>query len=218
MPSRLKLLVLGASGGVGQWLVRLAAERGHDVTALARPTATLDAPSSVHVIRGDVLDPGVLRAAVEGRDAVASCVGLRRAGKSPWAPLRSPENLVEAVTRALVPAMERAGLRRLVTISAAGVADSMAQLTAPVRWLVTRGNIGVAYRDLERAESVLRASALDWLAVRPVTLANGSPTGRAGPVARFRMASTVRRSDVAVWMLEALERGEPFAERTVILG
>jgi uncharacterized protein YbjT (DUF2867 family) len=213
-----KLLVLGASGRIGQWLVRLAAERSHEVTALVRPTATLDAPSSVRVTRDDPLDAGVLEAAVQGRDAVASCIGLRRGGRSPWAPLRSPANLVESVMRTLVPAMERAGVQRLVAISAGGVGDSMAQLTAPVRWLVTRGNVAVAYQDLARMESVLRASTLDWLAVRPVTLAHGPPTGRARPVTRYGLTSTVRRSDVAAWMLDALERREPFAERTVLLG
>jgi uncharacterized protein YbjT (DUF2867 family) len=214
----LKLLVLGASGGVGQWLVRLAAERGHEVTALVRPTAKLAPPSSIRVVRGDVLDPSTLETVVRGHDAVASCIGLRRAGRSPWAPLRSPANLVESVTRALVPVMERAGVRRLVAISAGGVGDSMAQLTAAPRWLVTRGNIAVAYQDLARMESVLRGSTLDWMVVRPVTLMHGPPTGSARPVARFSMTSSVRRSDVASWMLDALERREPFTERAVLLG
>ena len=120
--------------------------------------------------------------------------------------------------RALVPAMERAGVSRLVAISAGGVGDSAAQLTATVRWLVTRGNIAVAYRDLERMESVLRESTLDWLVVRPVTLADGPPAGRARPVARYGATSRVRRSDVAAWMLDALERRDRFAERTVLLG
>jgi uncharacterized protein YbjT (DUF2867 family) len=213
-----RLLVLGASGDVGRWLVRLAAEHGHEVTALARQEATLDAPPSVRVLRGDVTDAEVLARAVREQDAVASCLGLRRAGASPWAPLRSPPDLVESVTRVLVPMMERAGIGRLVAISAGGVGDSFAQLTGAVRWLVTRGNIAVAYRDLDRMESVLRASPLDWLAVRPVTLAHGAPTGRARPVAKYAMTSRVRRGDVAAWMLDALERPGTFSERTVLLG
>jgi uncharacterized protein YbjT (DUF2867 family) len=213
-----RLLVLGASGGVGQWLVRFAAERGHEVTALLRPATTLDAPASLCIERGDVTDASVLETAVRGQDAVASCLGLRRAGASPWAPLRSPPNLVESVARALVPAMERSGVRRLVAISAGGVGDSVAQLTAPVRWLVSRGNVAVAYRDLERMESVLRASTLDWLAVRPVTLAHGPPTGHARPVSKYGMMSRIRRSDVAAWMLGALEGRDAFGERTVLLG
>jgi hypothetical protein len=59
--------------------------------------------------------------------------------------------------------MERAGLRRLVAISAGGVADSMARLTTPVRWLVTRGNIDVAYEDLARMEAFsARVRSTGW--------------------------------------------------------
>ena len=36
----MKLLVLGASGGVGKHLVRLACDEGHDVTALVRSRET----------------------------------------------------------------------------------------------------------------------------------------------------------------------------------
>ncbi len=45
----MKLLILGASGGCGRWVVRLAAEQGHDVTAMVRRTATPDAPAGVTV-------------------------------------------------------------------------------------------------------------------------------------------------------------------------
>src|SRR5215207_4206776 len=123
----MKLLILGASGGVGRWLTRLAAERGHEVTALVRPGSALDATAGVRVLRGDVLDPATLAGALAGQDAVASCLGLRRAGKSPWAPLRSPPDLTERVAAALVPAMERAGVSHLVAVSAGGVGDSAAQ-------------------------------------------------------------------------------------------
>jgi hypothetical protein len=54
--------------------------------------------------------------------------------------------------------------------------------------------------------------------VRPVTLVHGAPTGRARPVTRYGFTSSVRRSDVAARMLQALERREPFSERTVLLG
>ena len=215
----MKILVLGASGGVGQWLTRLALERGHDVTAVVRPSSALGVQPSaaLRVLRGDPLDAALLADALAGRDAVASCLGLRRAGKSPWAPLRSPPDLTERAMRTLVPLMERANVRRLVAVSAGGVGDSAEQLTTPVRWLVGSGNVAVAYRDLERMERVLAESTLDWLAVRPVTLADGPPTGRARPVPRYRLTSTIRRSDVAAWMLEALARTEG-GDRTVLLG
>ncbi|HEX6048203.1 MAG TPA: NAD(P)H-binding protein [Gemmatimonadaceae bacterium] len=214
----MRLLVLGASGGVGRWLTRFAAEGGHEVTALVRPTATFDAPANVRVIRGDVLDAATLAAAVQGQDAVASCLGLRRASKAPWAALKSPPDLTACVTASLVPIMERSGPRRIVAISAGGVAESITQLSAPVRWLVSAGNVAVAYRDLAEMERLLSASRLDWLAVRPVTLMDGKPTGRAGPVTRYGLFSIIRRADVAAWMLGGLVRKTPFIEQTVLLG
>jgi uncharacterized protein YbjT (DUF2867 family) len=212
----MRILVLGASGGVGQWVTRLAADR-HQVTALVRPTAALDAPNSVGVRRGDPLDPATLDAAVVGQDAVVSCLGLRRAGKSPWAPLRSPADLTARVTAALVRAMAAHEVRRLVVVSAGGVGDSFDRLTWPVKRLVTAGNVAVAYRDLAAMERVLAASALDWLAVRPVTLVDGAPSGAAREVDRYALTSTVRRADVADWMVRAAE-GEALGGRAPMLG
>jgi hypothetical protein len=64
----------------------------------------------------------------------------------------------------------------------------------------------------------IRQGRLDWLAVRPVTLMNGRPTGLAGRVDRYGLFSIVRRSDVAAWMLGALSRPTPYVEQTVLLG
>jgi uncharacterized protein YbjT (DUF2867 family) len=214
----MRLLILGASGGCGQWLARLAAERGHDVTALVRRDATLEPHAGVTVRHGDPTDPQQLDAAVAGHDAVLSCLGLRRAGKSPWAPLQSPPDLTERVARALVPAMRRSQVARLVAISAGGVGDSRARLSWPVRTLVETASVGVAYRDLERMETVLGESGLDWCVARPVTLVDGAPTGGARAVPRYGLTSTIRRSDVAHWMLAVAEHEGPVTERQVLLG
>jgi uncharacterized protein YbjT (DUF2867 family) len=212
----MRLLILGASGGVGRWLTRLAAER-HQVTALVRPEADVALPTSVALRRGDVTDPGTLDALVAGQDAVLSCLGLRRAGKSPWAPLRSPPDLTARVTAQLVRSMAAHEVRRVVAVSAGGVGDSVDRLSWPVRRLVAAGNVAVAYRDLAAMEAALAASALDWLAVRPVTLVDGAPSGGAREVERYALTSTVRRSNVAEWMLGAVERGA-LGGRAVLLG
>jgi len=212
----MRLLILGASGGCGRWLTRLAADR-HRVTALVRPGAEVAPLPDVDVRRGDVTDPAVLDDVLPGHDAVLSCLGLRRASKSPWAPLRSPADLTTRVTRALVPAMARHGVRRLVAVSAGGVGESLDRCSWAVRRMVATANVGVAYRDLAAMEATLAASDLDWCVVRPVTLVDGEPTGRARPVERYRLFSVVRRADVAAFML-AVAESPSLGRRAVMLG
>lgn len=211
-------MVVGASGGVGRWVATLAANEGHSVTAVLRVSSAFHAVERARPVRGDLTDPDFLEAAVEGQDAVISCVGLRRAGKNPFAKLLSPPDLTTRLASSLTRAMENRNVRRLVVISAGGVADSFSQLTWPVQQLVRTGNVAVAYRDLAGMEARLAASSLDWLAVRPVTLMNGAPLGRAKPVKRYGLASIIRRSDVALWMLRAATRHDSFIEHTVLLG
>src|SRR5262245_12160897 len=140
----MKLLVLGASGRCGRWVTQLAAARGHQVTALVRPTASFVAPPHVNVRLGQILDQNTIEAAVTGQDMALSCLGLRRAGPSPWARLLSPPDLMTQVARALIPAMRRQGVKRLMVVSAGGVGESAAQLSRPVRWLVGSGRIATA--------------------------------------------------------------------------
>ena len=171
----------------------------------------------VTVRRGDVTDPGVLDALLDQQDAVLSALGLRRAGRSPWARLLSPPDLTARVARSLLPAMQRQGVERLLVISAGGVGDSASRLTWPVRRLVATGNVAAAYRDLAAMEAELATSDRDWLAVRPVTLVDGPPLGTARTVERYGLTSTIRRSDVATFMLDAVRTPAPFAVRHVLL-
>ena len=215
----MRLVVLGASGGVGQWVVTHASDASHTVTAVvrqefSRPTGR----KNVSVVRGDVTDPDFGDTVIEGHDAVVSCVGIRRAGKSPFAKLLSPPDLTTRVASVLTRAMENRNVRRVVVISAGGVADSFSQLTWPVQRLVSTGNVAVAYRDLAGMEARFAASSLDWLAVRPVTLTPGGPLGRVRQVDRYALTSTIRRADVASFMVAAATRHDSFMNHTVLLG
>ncbi|MEU9124889.1 condensation domain-containing protein [Streptomyces sp. NPDC048506] len=70
------VLVTGATGGVGAFVLRELAAQGRPVLALARPeSAHLVAADGVDVIEGDLTDPDGLRTAVADADAVihAAC-------------------------------------------------------------------------------------------------------------------------------------------------
>jgi uncharacterized protein YbjT (DUF2867 family) len=214
----MNLLVLGASGSCGRWLCCLARERGHHVRALVRPATPFDAPAGVEVVRGEVLETGVLDRAVEGCDAVLSALGIKRTTPmNPWSALASPSDLTTRVARRLTEVMPRHGIRRVIAISAAGVRESIREVHPVIRWMIGHSNMTASYEDLAGMEAVLAESGLDWMAVRPTTLTDGPPSGSVHPVDRYGLLYRVSRGDVATWMLDAVEASEPFEDRTPMI-
>lgn len=214
----MNLLVLGVSGGCGRWLCRLASERAHHVRAVVRPSTLFDAPEGAEVIRGNVLDTGVLGQALEGCDVVLSALGIKRASPlNPWSALASPPDLTTRVAEHLAEAMPQNGVRRVVAISAGGVGDSFSCAHPLFRWMIGHSNMAASYEDLAGMEATLAQSGLDWLAVRPTTLTGGPPSESIRTVERYGLLSHISRSSVAAWMLDAIESPTPFQPRTPMI-
>jgi putative NADH-flavin reductase len=73
----MNLLIFGATGGTGRALVEQALEQGHIVTAFARdPSKVRTAHSNLRVVKGDILDPASVEAALHGQDAALSALGV----------------------------------------------------------------------------------------------------------------------------------------------
>lgn len=201
----MKLLVLGAGGGVGTHLVSYALQRGHSVTVLLRPERQVELPPEVKVVRGTFSDATSLLTALEGVDAVFSSVGMQR--KQPWNPFSSassPRNLCSHMASRLVAGMTEMGVKRVVAVSAAGVGDSAEGLNPMMRAALSSTMIGDAYRDLGHMEEVFTASKLDWLCPRPTRLTNGPGNGRIVVVDEFATGASISRANVAIWMLDTL--------------
>jgi putative NADH-flavin reductase len=206
----MRILVAGASGGVGRGIVRLACDYGHLVTALARRPDGID--PRAHAVIDDVRRPGCFDDHVAGHDVVLSALGIRRVNPAnPWSALASPPDFTERTAGALVTAMRTHGVPRVIAVSAAGVADSARGMNALMRVLVARSNVGVAYRDLAAMEQILAASGLDWCCPRPTRLTNGPLTRRVSVVETFPMRASISRDDVAWWMLD--QAGRTIRER-----
>jgi putative NADH-flavin reductase len=210
----MKLVAFGASGNCGAHFVRLAAAHGHQVTAVVRATTAYEPPAGVAVARGDVLDAAFVAGVIRGQDAVMSALGMRY--KHPWARRESPDDFTSRATAHIIAGMKAAGVARIVLISAAGVGDSRPRMNLPMRLMLRVSNVGKAYADMERVEALLRASGLDWQAIRPTTLTHAPRTGRVRVVDGYPVTAQIPREDVATFMLAELESPE-IAHRTPII-
>jgi uncharacterized protein YbjT (DUF2867 family) len=145
----MQILVVGASGALGRPVCRRLRERGVAVRGLMRhPQRAADlAALGVQTVRGDLVEPATLVAALEGCDRVLACAhGLL--GRGRW---RS-ESVDDAGHRALIAAARAARVDRFVYVSGFGVAPDH-----PVDFFRTKHAI----------EGVLAASGLAHVVLRP---------------------------------------------------
>ena len=109
----MRVFILGANGHTGTQLIDLALARAHEVTAFVRsPEKVTRRHPLLHLVRGDPQSVDALAAALPGHDVVLSALGVR-----PPQAFR-PHTLVEDCAASTVAAMTRAGVKRLVLVSA----------------------------------------------------------------------------------------------------
>ncbi len=209
----MKLFVTGANGQVGRLVVQEALAQGHQVTALVRPNAKVQLPAGVHMATRLIGKEGALEKMADC-EAVLSCLGIKRTNaKNPWSKVVSGASFCSESAALIIDAMQSYGLKRVIAISAAGVAESAPQMNLVMKLLVATSNIGVAYRDLARMEQAYAHSGLDWLCVRPTRLTDGPTTGTVKVVKAFGMNAAIARADVAAWMVEQVTSKLPFMNR-----
>jgi 2-alkyl-3-oxoalkanoate reductase len=116
----MKALVTGANGFLGRHVVAALRGRGHQVRALVRPAARLEAlgwPAAVEVFRGDLRVSRDLEAAFEGVDVLLHLAAATSGGDD--------HQFAATVggTERLLGAMARTSCRRLVLASSFAVYD-----------------------------------------------------------------------------------------------
>lgn len=196
-----QIAIFGATGGTGRAVVAKALASGFRVTAFARtpPKVGIDHPQ-LTLRRGDVLDIEGVCAAVRGHDAVISCLGAAPSDKG---------RVRERGTENIIGAMKRAGVRRLVSQSSYGIAETASELPWTMRWVIVPLFLKTAFADHEAQETVVRNSDLDWTLVRPPHLVDGhaAPSVAHGPVFDPQtMTTKVSRTDVAAFMVQEVTR------------
>lgn len=199
----MKVVVFGASGGTGRHIVDQALEAGYEVTAFVRSPEKLGIEhGNLTVFQGDVMDAESVERAIADQDAVLSALG----------PTRPPvsDMMVNAATN-IVAAMDKHGVRRIVSTTGGGVRDPQDQpkfFDHIMKGLLTL-MAGSVLRDSEANVNVIRASDLDWTIVRFPRLEDGEHTGvyRVGYVGKDS-GSKLSRADGADFVLKELVNGE----------
>jgi putative NADH-flavin reductase len=209
----MKIAVIGASGHLGGAIAREALARGHEVTAIARDASRLRDLAGARATEADVREIDAITGVIADHDAVVAALKARN---------ESEADVVAEGARALLAALPRAGVRRLVFVGGGGSLLSPAGerfLDAP------------DFPELDKADALAGARALeilrdadgdvDWsyASPPPLHLVDGERTGRyrvrAGdlPITDPEGESRITVPDYAAAIVDALESGRFVGER-----
>jgi len=168
----MKIVVFGASRGVGLEVVKQALEAGHTVTAFVRsPEKFTVKDANLTVFKGDSMDAEAVEQAIAGQDAVISALG----------PTRPPvPHMMETSAKNIVAGMKKNGVRRLISTTGAGVRQPEDQPKFIDHFIGFLLNLLAKDVVLDSAENVkvIQASELDWTVVRYPRLVDGKHNGK----------------------------------------
>ena len=207
----MKLLIIGASRGIGKTLLQEALKEDHQVRVLARTPEKIETEDPrLEIVKGDVRELDSVRAAAEGVEFVCSCIGVPITFK--------PVDLFSsAATNLVAVAQQQPGLK-LIAVTGIGAGDSKGHGGFLYDSIFKPLFLRTIYEDKDREEEIIRASATDWLIVRPAGLTNGPRTGRYRILTDLDgiVAVRISRLDVADFILAQISQPTHFGETPML--
>jgi putative NADH-flavin reductase len=207
----MKILIIGATRGIGKALLETALKDNFDITVLARrPEKITISHPQLRVIKGDVLETESLKAAANGQDTICSCIGVPITFK--------PVDLFSKAARNIVATVQQNPGQKYIAVTGIGAGDSKGHggfLYDKIFKPLLLKNI---YADKDREEELIKSSGVDWMIVRPAGLTNGKLTGKYHIFNDLKgvTAKRISRLDVADFILKQLKNPTQFGKTPLL--
>lgn len=198
----MKVVLFGATGKTGKYLIDEALRRGIETVVFARSGTPFD-DARVQVVRGDLTDAALLRETVRGADAVLSALGPTR--------MPHPADLpITRATQAIVAAMKAENVSRLLAVSTGTAVDPGDGFDFKIWFpgVLLKYAMRTAYNDMIGLAQAIRESDLDWTMVRAAVLKD-RPASRelnVGLYGHTKHSLTMSRADIAAFMFEQIRK------------
>lgn len=144
--------------------------------------------------------------------AVIITLNSARTSENPWAAVASPPRMMADSNANVVAAMKKHGIRKLVTMSSFGVADSWPNASWPLKALFKWSNMSAALKDHELVDREVKESDVDYVIARPLMLKDGDAQqvkehGNDGAQG-VGLTSSITRKSVAIFLVDAAEKSK----------
>ena len=198
----MKLALLGGTGRTGRLLIDMALVQGHSLKVLARDPQQLKRHANLEAVQGDARAPDAYAELLAGTDAALCALGLVKGDSVKG----DASGVMTLAAQHLIQFMPEGGVRRLVTLTGAGVARPGDRPKLPDRIIRTLLRLMQpdVLADSVRHVRLICASDLDWTVVRvPMLIGGPAAALKVGMVGDIR--PRVTRASTARFMLDALE-------------
>jgi putative NADH-flavin reductase len=195
----MKILIIGATRGIGAALLLQALETGYEVTVLARNPASITIThDNLRLLKGDILDSTSVEAAVQGQDAICVTIGAPISFK--------PVTVFSEGIRQVLNAMQHHPGQRLICVTGIGAGDSKGHGGFLYDRIFKPLLLKTIYADKDIQEDAIRKSGVDWVIARPAGLTNGPKTGRYRVLTNLEgvISGRISRADVAHFIIQEL--------------
>jgi uncharacterized protein YbjT (DUF2867 family) len=207
----MRILVTGATGFIGPYVVQRLVDDGHTVRVLEHTVGSSAALPSQEAVEGSMTNPASLRPAVDGQEAVVHLVAILSGKPEEF------QSVMAQGTRDLLAAAREAGVGRFVLMSALGTTEETKDLVP-------------YYGAKWQMEQDVKASGLEHVIFRPsfVFGRDGGALGQFKKIAKLAPVTPIvgpgtQRiqpiwvEDVAAYFAAAIEKPEA-ANRTFEVG
>jgi putative NADH-flavin reductase len=196
-----KVLVIGATRGIGLETVKAALRSGHSVRALARSAARIPIQDAdLDKMSGNALDRDIVQNALRDVDVVIQTLGVDFSARVIFAgtTLFSESTLVDA--------MKTTGVKRLITVTGLGAGDSRGHGGLLYDAVIFPLLLKRVYDDKDVQEWIVKSSGLDWTIVRPGLLTDRPATGRYRVLTASKdwQFGVISRADVADFLVQLI--------------
>ena len=207
------IALFGATARSGRVIIRQGLERGYTIKGFARTPSKLGIEhENLTLFKGDIYDRASIDPVLEGDEVVVSMIGFNTPA-DPTVEI-GPVDIYTVMGENLISAMKAKGNTRLIMASSTGVehrvdVDSAEpppeDMTNRWRWIAR-----YLYNDMYEMESMIEASGLDYLLLRPGFMVEEPARNdmRFNTTGNTPGARVITYEDFAAFILDQLEGGE----------
>lgn len=169
----MRILLLGATKGLGKEILNEALSLGFEINCLVRNAKKFPIEqNNIRVFEGDATSSIDLENAVQDSKIIISTLNVMRKNLFPWSNITNDKNTISKSSKNIIEISKRKKIKHLISVSAWGVNESLDHIPIWFKLLIKNSNLKYPYIDHGKSEKLLVNSNLNWTILRPSALVN----------------------------------------------